>query len=210
MANNLLSQSFRTYDTFGRWQDALNVPPVLTSAPTASMGSPLGTLTVVPATNTAYVITSGGAGNANWLALAVSGGTPSFASITTTVGPNSLAGVTTLVGGATTPANLVTTGGGAIQSATTITAGTGITSTTGAITATAGAVVAGTVLEAAGDLGAPPAAGITAISNLNVVVGAGTNVIKSTTAGANNSAGYLKCYFGGAIVWVPYFANGAV
>ena len=203
MANNSLNPLIQVWDSQGHYQWLLPQPQPLTAAPTASTGAPLGQVVVVPSTNSAYILTSGGSGNAAWQQITNNGGAAgTFTAITTTVGPNSLAGVTTLVGGATTPANLVTTGTGSITSANglTVTAG-GLDVIAGGATITAGGldVVAGTTLIG-GALNATNN-GLTALQVVNVagVFGGGNlTVTNNVNIGSTSSAGFTTAAFAAA------------
>jgi fibronectin-binding autotransporter adhesin len=224
------------YEIGGHQIQVMPIPVVMTTNPGPSIGAVQGQLVINPVNSSVWALISGTGtlNTANWQLLTNAGGGPgdfttlhasgavTFDTTLQVTGASNLAGGTTsAVGYAATGAgtvstvngNIFTTGTGDIASATTITAGTGITATTGNITATLGNVIstAGGVSSGAAIIGGAPAAGVTAFDNgTNLTIGAGTNVVKSTGAGANNSAGYLRFYTGGAIVWVPFFANGAV
>jgi hypothetical protein len=153
------------------------------------------------------VSSSQGINSATWLASG--GGSSGVATINTLVpsgGNITIAGtsnqITMTSSGSTVTASIPSafTAPGSIAATTTVTGGTGVIATTGNVTATAGKLVAGG--DAAG------AASTTSISNaVNTTQGVGVLSILSTNGNSGNNTGFLKCYVGTTVVYVPYFAT---
>jgi hypothetical protein len=185
---------------YGLSDALLNVfpaPIVGLRAPTTADKAQIGTVWVNKSINDVWVLTSITNNSANWLG--IGGGAGSFTNI--------------VASGSITAASNITSTGGNINASTgsvNVTQGN-ITVTAGSITATVGEIVAGGLMECAtltatGDLGG------TALSTsftgvVDAVQSTGTLSIKSSSANAGTNAGFLKCYVGTTVVWVPYFTN---
>lgn len=211
--------------------DVFQRPLVSNRDPNGNDKYALGTTWVNKSTDTAFILCSVFANVANWVGVAGGGGI--FTSLTVNPGDvNVTAGNLIVSAGdiTATNGNIVATAG-AISSGTTITA-TGdlittsgdlivttgnasitlgnltvsagdITVTAGGVDAGAGSVIGGSI-EAHDDLGGT--VGNTTFTNVtNTSISTGTLVIKSTSANAGNSAGFLKGYAGTTPIFIPFF-----
>lgn len=173
--------------------DAFQKPIIARINPTTRDKAPLGTLWIVPSTNSGFLLVAIANNISTWAAF--SGGSGTFTVI------NAITGNITTVNATTVNATTVAATGsvsGASVAATGATSGGTVAATT--------TVTAGTLLKSAGD--AAGSASTTSISNVtNTTQGAGTLSILSTTANPGDNAGFLKVYVGTGVAWVPYFTN---
>ena len=172
---------------------AFQRPIIATRNPTTSDKAPLGTLWIVPSTNSGFLLVAVVNNTATWSSF--SGGSGTFTTINATTGNITTVNATTV--NATTVAAT-----GAVSGAS-VTATGAVSGATVAATTT---VTAGTTIKAAGDVAGT--AGSTSVSNVtNTTQGAGALSILSTNGNAGNNAGFIKIYVGTTTAWVPYYTN---
>jgi hypothetical protein len=199
---------------------------------TGDTGTALPTAGSIQIKGTANQITTTGSASQVALTLPAAITTPGSLLTTTSLAATTTVtagtGVTATTGGVTAAAgNIVATLGnitssaGSVSAATTVTAGTGLTVTTGNATVstgnivatlgsiTAGAAVIGLDLVATGDPGAGTAA-TNIMSNVNsTTISTGVGSVKMSTANAATNTGWLKCYIGTQVAWIPTWTTNA-
>ena len=189
MANQpSLPTAFQLYDTFGRWQYTLPVPPTLPSAPTINTAATIGTVVTVPTTQSAYILVAGTAAGYIWSEI-TAGGVAAPGNFTTLHASGAVTfdttlqvtGLSTLTGGATTPANYTTTGTGSV-----VVGGTGTLTVAGLSTLTGGVTSPANIVTT----GVGSITSNTSVSATTSIT-AGTN-ITATTGSIQASLGVIR------------------